>query len=273
MGAMKTRLTGAVLAAVLAMAVAGSPAAGTAGHDTVCPRQRDACVDRLVASMKRSYERLGCDHNAAFALLYLRTTEGIRDAIRAGEFSDRPLWNQTTTAFGRYYLDAFKAWRKGHARRAPMAWRIAFRAAQRKRVSTLGDLFLGISAHINRDLAFVYYRLGLKDHDDHLHVNTILARVRPTALEEVGARLDPDLAGQSPNDPTLQLDIFAWRELAWTNAQRLAAAPDRAARRAVATDIDRHSVWMARRIKAAFRATDADNTRRDAFCRYQRSAG
>jgi hypothetical protein len=261
----KPRLTGVVLGAVLALAVAGSAAAGPAGHGTVCPRQRDACVDRLVASMKRGYERLGCEHNSAFALLYLRTTESIRDAIRAGEFSDRAVWNQTTTAFGRYYLDAFRAWRSGHARRAPMAWRIAFRAATHKRVSTLGDVFLGISAHINRDLAFVYYRLGVKNHDDHLHVNTILARVRPPALAEITARLDPDLGGQGPNDPTLQLDIIAWRELAWTNAQRLAAAPDRAARRAVAADIDRHAVWMARRIKAAFAATDA--ARRDAFCR------
>jgi hypothetical protein len=261
----KTRLSRVVLGAVLALAVVGSAAAGPGGNGTVCPRQRDACVDRLVAGMKRSYERLGCNHNSAFALLYLRTTESIRDAIRAGEFSDRRLWNQTTTAFGRYYLDAFRAWRSGHVRRAPMAWRIAFRAAKRKQVATLGDVFLGISAHVNRDLAFVYYRLGVKDHDDHLHVNAILERVRPPALAEIIARLDPDVAGQSPNDPTLQLDIVAWRELAWTNAQRLAAAPDRAARRVVAADIDRHSVWMARRIKAAFRATAA-NTRRDAFC-------
>lgn len=263
----KTRRIVPVLAAVAALAVATTAAAEPAGHGTVCPRQQDACVDRLVAGMKRNYERLGCSHNAAFALLYLRTTEDIRDAIRAGEFTDRRLWNQLTTAFGRFYLDAFKAWRSGHVRRAPMAWRIAFRAAKRKRVSTLGDVFLGISAHVNRDLAFAYYRHGLKDHDDHLHVNRILAAVRPTALEEITARLDPDLASHRPSDPALQLDIFAWRELAWTNAQRLAAAPDRAARREVASDIDRHAVWMARRIKAAFRATDAANARRDAFCR------
>lgn len=266
----QTRWTVAVLAVVLAMGLGASAAARPAGHGTVCPQQRDACVDRLVADMKRDYERLGCNHNAAFALLYLRTTEDIRDAIRAGEFSDRRLWNQLTTAFGRYYLDAFKAWRRGHVRRAPMAWRIAFRAAKQKRVSTLGDVFLGISAHVNRDLAFAYYRLKLKNHDDHLHVNTILAAVRPIALEEIIARLDPDPVGAGSSDPTLNLDIVAWRELAWTNAQRLAAAPDRAARREIAHDIDRHAVWMARRIKAAFRASDAANARRDAFCRSQR---
>ena len=243
----------ALLAVALGLAVAASARA-------------DGPVDRLVTDMKRSYERLGCSHDAAFALLYLRTTEDIRDAIRAGEFSDRRLWSRLTTAFGRYYLDAFKDWRKGDVRRAPMAWRIAFRAARQERVSTLGDLFLGISAHVNRDLAFAYYRIGLKDHDDHLHVNAILAAVQPAALEEITARLDPDPLGEGSSDPALKLDIAAWRELAWNNAQRLAAAPDRAARREVAAGIDRHAVWMARRIKAAFRATDSGNARRDAFC-------
>jgi hypothetical protein len=261
---MTIRLTVAALAAVLAAAVAPGAAAG---RGPICPRQRDACVDRLVTDMQRNYHRLGCSHDAPFALLYLRTTEDIRDAIRAGEFSERPHWNQITTAFGRYYLDAFKAWRAGHVRRAPMAWRIAFRAARRERVSTLGDLFLGISAHVNRDLAFVYYRLGLKSHDDHLQVNAILARVRARALTEIATRLDPDVANQRPSDPKLSLDIVTWRELAWNNARRLAAAPDRAARRAVAADIDRHAIWMARRIKAAFRAGKAANERRDAFCR------
>jgi hypothetical protein len=63
------------------------------------------------------------------------------------------------------------------------------------------------------------------------------------------------------------LDIVAWRELAWTNAQRLAAAPNAAARRAVAGDIGRNAVAMARRIQAALPATAAVNRRRDAFCR------
>jgi hypothetical protein len=216
--------------------------------------------------MESNVATLGCDHNAAFALLYWRTTEGIRDAIRAGEFSDRPFWNQITTAFGLYYLDAFKAWRRGHARRAPKAWRIAFRTAKREQVSTLGDLFLGINAHVNRDLAFVYYRLGLHNYADHLHVNTILARARPVAYPEIIAKLDPTLAGQTSSDAMLSLDVFAWRELAWTNARRLEAAPNGGARRAIAAGIERHSIAMARRIKAAFRATRAANRARQAYC-------
>jgi hypothetical protein len=262
----KRFLVGAMLATVLGLSIADSAVPGAAGSAPDCPRQRDACVDRLLADMQRNLDRLGCGHNAAFALLYWRTTEGIRDAIRAGEFSDRPFWNQVTTAFGRYYLDALAAWRRGDRRHAPKAWRIAFRAARRERVSTLGDLVLGINAHVNRDLAFVYFRLGAKNRDDHLFVDTVLTRIRPIAYPEIMAKLDPTLAGQAPNDPALSLDVFAWRELAWTNAARLAAAPDAAARRSIAAGIERHSIAMARRIKAAFPATAAANRARNAYC-------
>jgi Family of unknown function (DUF5995) len=257
-------MLGAAIAVVLAMLGGAAPAAAA---DPICPRQRDACVERLILDMRRSYARLGCDHNTAFALLYWRTTEGIRDALRAGAFSDRRLWNQVTTAFGRYYLDAFTAWRGGERRKAPEAWRIAFRAAERERVSTLGDLFLGINAHVNRDLAFVYYRFRVRSHADHLQVNTVLTRVRPVVFPEIIAKLDPTLALQSSGDPGLSLDIFAWRELAWRNARRLARAHAGAPRRAVAAGIERHAVAMARRIEAAFPATRAADSARDAFCR------
>jgi hypothetical protein len=263
----KRRGIGVVLAAALwASCVAGAPASRNP-PGPFCPRQQNACIERLLGQMKRHYERLGCDHNAAFALLYWRTTEGIRDAIRGGEFSDRPFWNQITTAFGRYYLDAFGAWRSGARPRAPTAWRIAFQAAQHERVSTLGDVFLGINAHVNHDLAFVYYRLRARNHKDHLKVNTVLTRVSAIVNPEIAATLDPTLAGQSSSDPTLGLDIFAWRELAWQNARRLATAPDAGARRRIAARIERHSVAMARRITAAFAAAPAANRSRDAFCR------
>jgi hypothetical protein len=258
---------GALIIAVLAMVLfAANAGAGADPPHHDCQRQRDACVDRLLVDMQRNLDRLGCGHNAAFALLYLRTTESIRDAIRAGEFSDRPLWNQLTAGFGRYYLDAFRLWRRGDRRHVPRAWRIAFHAGKDEQVSTLGDVMLGINAHVNRDLAFIYFRLGVKNHDDHLHVNTVLTRVQPIVYPEIIATLDPTLAGQAPNDPTLSLDIPAWRELAWKNARRLASAPDRAARRLVAARVERHSIKMARRIRAALPTTAAANRQRDAFC-------
>jgi Family of unknown function (DUF5995) len=255
-------LVGVVLAGALVLT--GAPSATASGP--ICPRQRAVCVDRLIAEMQHNVARLGCDHKAAFALLYGRTTEGIRSALRHGAFSDRPLWNQVTTAFGRYYLDALGAWRGGHRARAPEAWRIAFAAAEHGRVSTVGDLFLGINAHVNRDLAFVYARFGVRNHADHLQVNAVLRRVQATVLPEIVTRLDPAALTQAPTDPKLSLDIFAWRELAWHNAKRLRSARSGAARRRIAAGIERHAVVTARRIRAAFPATPATNRDRDAFC-------
>jgi hypothetical protein len=94
----------------------------------------------------------------------------------------------------------------------------------------------------------------------------VLTRTRPIAYPEIIAKLDPTLAGQAPNDTTLSLDVFAWRELAWTNAARLAAARNAAARRSIRADIERHSIAMARRIKAAFPVTAAANRARNAHC-------
>jgi hypothetical protein len=262
----RSAIIGAVLAAALCWGLA-STTARAAPPGPICPSRQDACVDRLLVQMQRNDQRLGCRHNAAFALLYWRTTEGIRDAIRAGDFSDRPFWNQITTAFGRYYLDAFGAWQRRAGSGTSGAWRIAFNAARNARVSTLGDLYLGINAHVNHDLAFVYYRLGARNHADHLEVNAVLTRVSASVLPEIAATLDPTVAGQSSGDPTLQLDIFAWRELAWRNARRLATAPDAAARHRIAAGIERHSVALARRIRAAFAVAPAVSRQRDAFCR------
>ena len=249
-------------AVLLTVAVGGA----TASARPICPTQQDACVDRLIVEMQQGVDRLGCDHGAPFAHLYERTTEGIRAALQSGAFTDRPLWNQVTTAFGRYYLDAAQAWRDGQRARVPRAWRIAFTAARDGRVVTLGDVFLGINAHINRDLAYVYARFGVRNHADHLVVNDVLANVQPSVLPELIARYDPTLLTQQSGDPALSLDLVAWRERAWRNAERLRTAPSRPARRRVAARIERHASTMARRIRAAFPATAGEAAARDAHC-------
>ena len=258
------RLTITLAAMLMAVALGVAPAPAPA--KPICRSQSDACVDRLIAEMVEHTDRLGCAHDAAFSLLYERTTEGIRGALRSGAFSDPPLWNQVTTAFGRYYLDAAAEWRRGRRSRVPRAWRIAFTAARDAQVVTLGDVFLGINAHVNRDLAYVYARFKVRDHADHLVVNTVLSQVQATALPELIARYDPTLVSQRSLDPELSLDITAWRELAWRNAKRLRAARTRAARREVAAGIERHASAMARRIRAAFPATAAETAARDAHC-------
>jgi hypothetical protein len=240
---------------------------GYAANPAICPSGAEQCVDTTVTRMQDNLAADGCDHNATFAALYLDTTLAIRAAIRNDEFSDRPFWNQIAQTFGTYYLDSFDAWTRGEDTRVPEAWRIAFEDARTGRTSTLGDVFLGINAHVNRDLAFVYYQTGAAVLADHLHVNTVLGRAAQTAYPDIDAHLDDTIYSQLFSVPSgLDLDVYAWRDEAWANAQRLAAAPDAHARGQIAAEIEASAVARARTIEAAFPASAEADAARDAFC-------
>jgi len=252
-------------------AYANNPVDLDRGRLLVCRSGADKCLDKIVRQMTKNYRHLGCDHNSAFALLYLRTTESVRDAARLGEFRDRQWANTITPTFGRYYLDAYELWKRGHNDGVPEAWRIAFDAAKHKSVSTLGDIYLGINAHVNRDLAFAQYRVGMFSDDgtsryaDYNHINTVLIRARQISFPEIIATLDSSVE-TTPLPSGIDLNIFAWREVAWRNAERLAAAPNHKARRLIAAEIEENAANMARAIAAAFPADDSFNQFRDAYC-------
>ena len=166
--------------------------------------------------------------NKPFALLYLRTTEGMRDANNEGEFSDPRFWDtRVIPTFANSYLDAYAAWRRGDLRAVDPAWRIAFRA-DRGRLNCTQLLYLGINAHVNNDLAFMVEEMGARyAYPDHRHVDDVLAyRTRPVVYPEIQRELCPDLLSETV-PPDTDTDIFAWRQLAWDNAQRLLAAPPR----------------------------------------------
>lgn len=249
---------------------------GLSPDPAICPSGAERCVDTTVARMQRTYDTDGCSHNATFADLYLDTTLSIRDAIRNGidvdgkseTFSDRRFWNRITQTFGTYYLDSYQAWTKGEDTRVPQAWRIAFDDAAAGKTSTVGDIYLGINAHVNRDLAFVYYQTGADNYADHYHVNEVLGRAAGVAYPDIYAHLDNTVYGQAAAVPAgFDLPtIFRWRDEAWDNAERLREAPDAEARAAIAAEIDANALEHAREIEAAFPAAPGANAARDAFC-------
>jgi hypothetical protein len=53
--------------------------------------------------------------------------------------------------------------------------------------------------------------------------------------------------------PTADRDIFAWRQLAWDNAQRLLAAPTAKEREVIAKEIGKHARDKAREILRWYR--------------------
>jgi hypothetical protein len=222
--------------AVVALAV-------VAGLSLAAPAWADHTTDHTIAQMTAHYQDPALEpQNKPFALLYLRTTEGMRDANNAGEFSDPSFWDaEVIPTFATYYLDAYGAWKRGDLGAVDPAWRIAFRANPEKLTCTQ-LLYLGINAHVNNDLAFVIEELGPRyTYPDHKHVDDVLAfRTRPVVYPEIQRDLCPGLFSETV-PPGADTDIFAWRQLAWDNAQRLLAAPDDRERERIARQIRRHA--------------------------------
>src|SRR5439155_22923460 len=207
----------------------GNDAPGTIsiGFD-ICPDGSIKCPEGVIAEMNRRWRPLNnrCDHKAVFALTYLRTTqEFFRTVKREPHFSSDPAWiNHEDTVFAQLYFNPSDAWTRG--RSLPGAWRVAFQAAESPNVTGIGDLALGMSAHINRDLPFALAHVGLVKPDgtsrkpDHDKVNVFLDRVADPLQDELARRYDPIFkqtdAGPSPLDETGVLQaVREWREQAW----------------------------------------------------------
>lgn len=248
-----------------------------------CDPAAPSCVDGVIRRMIRAWTPLdrSCDHRAVFALTYLITTQGFREFLsdRRGSafFADEPAIIQLDRAFADLYFDAVARYGAGTA---PPAWRIAFDAARSGRTNAVQDIFLGMNAHIQRDLPVALSGVGLVDEHgasrkpDHDRVNDILASVLDGIEDELAARYDPLIsladAKPSPADEEGALEMLkSWREGAWRNAERLATATTDAERATIMTQIETVSEAWARLISAPDFSWYAPT--RDAYC-FQRNA-
>lgn len=248
----------------------------------VCVRGGRGCVRGVVDEMTRRLDALGavCDHRAPFALMYLRVTDGVPGT----RFHDERWVSHLDALFARLYFRAFDAWRSGRRAAVPEAWRISFEAARDRDTTGLGDMLLGMNAHISRDLPYALVEAGLRESDgtsakvDYDAVNDLLAEVQGPIIHEQSLRFDPTverftspLLGVYQSDATSVL--AGWRTEAWYNARRLLAAGTPAERRAVAETIDRSAAARARLIQAAtaYPVAGGSTARRDAYCLRNRS--
>jgi hypothetical protein len=216
----------------------------------VSPARADHNANHTIEQMTAHYLDPSLEiQNKPFALLYLRTTEGMRDANNEGEFSDPEFWDQEVIpTFANYYLNAYRTWKYGDPNDVDIAWRIAFRTKP-ERLNCTQMIYLGINAHVNNDLAFMIEEMGPRYlYPDHRHVDDVLAfRTRPVVYPEIQRDLCPGLFSETV-PATADQDIFAWRQLAWDNAQRLLNAPTAQARNAIANEIRQHAQDKAREI-------------------------
>jgi Family of unknown function (DUF5995) len=250
-----------------------------------CVRGARTCVPLVVAEMQRRLDVLAgqCSHLAPFALMYLRVTAGVDEAQRRGDrFRDLPYLAHLDAVFAGYYFRAFDAWRKGRDGEVPAAWRLAFEAGEHSVASGIGDLMLGMNAHISRDLPFALAASGLQGTDgqsalpDFNAVNALLNQTAGPMIDEQARRFDPSV--RSFTAPVLgisSLDLGAllgiWRTEAYRNAERLVAAPTPAARRKVAASIEASAAQRARLIQVAtsYAVLGGSTAARDRFCARQ----
>jgi hypothetical protein len=238
------------------------PAVADPASPNVCGRGVPACLDEVTAEMNRRLNRLSaaCHHSAAFALMYLRVTEGV-DAPGAVRFHDRRYLNHLDAVFARLYFQAFDAWRAGRGEKVPEAWRIAFEAADERQVAGIGDMMLGMNAHISRDLPFALLATGLETPSgssgerDFERVNSLLGDVQGSMIREAARRFDATIATStlplSRGASSSVAELMArWRSEAWHNAERLIAAPNDAARARIAGQIETAAAGRARLLVA-----------------------
>jgi len=295
------RLISPLLAAALSMLVCAAPASAdltlytpwssvlpgwndqfVPSSDNLCAAGKPSCLSVTLNEQTRILNQTGkaCSHLAVFPLAYVRMTQTYGwTRSQSGYYDDVPYMNHMDAVFAKYYTDAYYNWTNGDRADVPQAWLYAFDAAKGKTVTGAGDLFLGMNAHINRDLPFVLYASGLVNSDgasgkaDFDAVERWLNDDTAPLLAEAAQRFDPtmdDTNNALSNYGSFQL-VSAWREGAWRNAELLAAAPNDAARALVAQQIENNANLIAQGMLAGFAVNNLPllgqtNAARDAYC-------
>jgi len=250
------------------------------GSANPCSSGARGCLTAVVTEMERRFNLLAatCDHKAAFALMYLRVTQAVaHDETAGSSFANAPYLAHLDAVFARYYFDAIDAWTEGRHTAVPPAWQVAFEVADAKRVNGVGDLLLGMNAHISRDLPFAVAAIaGLSPgrRRSFEQVNAVLEQVSKPMLREESRRFDPTIAHFTlpilkARFGNLGLLLGSWRDAALRDGERLLDAKTPAARANVARSIEQTALGRAAIIVAATSRVPFSRAgrARDAYCR------
>jgi hypothetical protein len=196
----------------------------------------DALIERMEALLG-PLEETG-DARRFFHATYLRTTRAVRDALRAGRFSDPEWVERWDVAFADLYLDALAADSAGGGVSRP--WAVAFGAAREQpSAPALRHVLLGMNAHINYDLPqallavisageFADPAVTGRRRADHQRIDEVLSRrvgAEDEELARIGAprSLTDALLGPA-NQAASRRFLRESRAKVWHNAVALDAA-------------------------------------------------
>jgi Family of unknown function (DUF5995) len=194
----------------------------------------DDVIERMTA-LAEELRRDG-DGRLAFHATYLRTTQAVAEALRAGAFEDNDWVDRWDVAFARLYLDALEAGRRGGP--VPEPWAVAFgAAAAQPDLPAVRHVLLGMNAHINYDLPqallavisdaeFEDPAVRARREADHHRIDEVLA-VRVGAedaeLQRLGSTWQDKLL-QPANRMATRRFLRESRAKVWANALELSKA-------------------------------------------------
>src|ERR1044071_1360554 len=101
---------------VVLLVMSGSTRASNDVSDKrACEAGEAKCVGFVIKEMDRRFRKLAkrCDHDAIFALLYLRTTETFRDTLDEIGYADPSSVIREDAVFADFYFRAFDAFHGG----------------------------------------------------------------------------------------------------------------------------------------------------------------
>lgn len=194
------------------------------------PRTINEVIDVLDAIIEQSIS----DDNYlfVFAYVYRRTTAEIRQKLNEKAFHDNELMAEFDVVFANLYINAWSEHRQGNPVRK--VWQISFEYANR-RLAILQHLLLGMSAHINLDLAVAASSMMKgrdigKLHHDFMMVNDILAGITNEVQESL-SRVSPllfllDWIGERNDEKLADFSIKVARGKSWILASELWASDD-----------------------------------------------
>lgn len=197
------------------------------------------------------------DRRAIFLQCYQMMTENMIAGVANGRFHDGPWVTHLLEHFADYYFAALEAYEA--CQPCAPVWTLAHDTAINRRAHVLQNLFLGINAHINYDLALTVYDLLHAEwsslssaqrqarYEDYCLVNDIIAETIDAVQDDVVERHSPLMAlvdwlgGRMDEFIVAQL-ITHWREEVWRTALQLVEAADDEAREQVRQMLEQRAV-------------------------------
>jgi Family of unknown function (DUF5995) len=200
------------------------------------------------------------DRRCMFLTLYRVVSTEMREQVAAGAFDDNEWVHRYAVAFANLYREAFEAYEAGQRDRVPKAWRLCFDAAAAGRTLVLQNVFLGVNAHVNHDLAYALFGVSIDPdrasrYRDHSAVNHVLGSVTDRATAQLAGLYAPGLTALDDCAGELDelLSMFSLevaRESAWESALGLANARGEIERGVVMKLIGSRAALMSRLLLA-----------------------